>query len=100
MDEDKDDEDQLSEENKKTRIVKYHQHGILSKTFDFKTHEQGWLFEAQNETKEIKGEVDLVTLLDDLSKEGYELVCSSDGDEYILRTKVEIEENEDHWDID
>lgn len=96
MDMDKDDdEDELDEENKKTRTVKYHQHGILSKAFN--TEEETWVFENLSNNLEFQGG-DLITVLDDLSKEGYELVCSSSDDEYILRTKVEIEETEEYWD--
>lgn len=87
-------DDELDEENKKTRTVKYHQHGILSKAFN--TKEETWIFEAPGDHLEFEGG-ELSIVLDDLSKEGYELVCGSD-DEYILRTKVEIEEIEEYWD--
>jgi len=86
-DQDIDIEDQLDEKSKKHRIVKYHQHGILSKVFNKK--EETWLFETPSDHLEFE-EGDLITVLDDLSKEGYQLVCSSSDDEYILRTKIEL----------
>lgn len=88
----------FTEENKKQRIIKYHEHGILTKTTNMKTNEQVWMFETESERKEFEA-VELVTVLDDLSKEGYELICVDDGD-YILRTKVETEGIEDYWDLD
>jgi tRNA G26 N,N-dimethylase Trm1 len=91
-------DDADDEKNKKTRTVNYHKHGILRKFVNHETDEEKWVFECQHETNEYSGGgFDLIDLLDDLSKEGYELVCSRD-DEYILRTKVEIEEIEEYWD--
>lgn len=89
------DEDELNEANKKNRTVKYHQHGILLKAFN--TEEETWIFETPGDHLEFQGG-ELITVLDDLSKEGYELVCSSSDDEYILRTKTEIEETIEYWD--
>lgn len=92
----KDSDDEL-DNGKKTRTVRYHQHGILSKVV--KAKEETWIFEAPYvDHLEFQGG-DLIMVLDDLSKEGYELVCGSDN-EYILRTKNEIEETEEYWDED
>ena len=45
----------------------------------------------------MKGKgLDLFTLLDDLSIEGFELVTGHDG-EYILRTKGDIEEVQEYY---
>ena len=88
----------MKAEDKKYRTVKYHQHGILRKVFNYKTHIQSWVFEGPHETKGYKGdEFELIGLLDELSKNGYELVCSSDED-YIVRTINEIEEIEEYQD--
>jgi hypothetical protein len=101
-DEGYDDEDEY-EKTKKVRKVKYQQHGILKKEFyyrkgDRNIGEKYWVFEGSNGTNEYIGdEFDLIGILDDLSKEGYELVCGG-NDEYILRTKNEIEETEEYWD--
>lgn len=98
MGEDKHVEDQLGEENKKERTVRYHQHGTLSKVHNKK--EETWIFETPGDHLEFQGG-DLITVLDDLSKEGYELVCScGSDDEYILRTKIEIKETEEYWDTE
>lgn len=97
-DKDKDDEDKLDEENKKFRTVKYHQHGILSKTFNTKTKEEIWIFENSGNHFEYET-TELIDILDNLSEEGYELVCSSDGD-YVLRTKNEVEEVQEYWDME
>lgn len=97
MDIDKD-EEELDEANKKTKTVKYHQHGTLSKVINIKTGDRSWVFEGPNGTDTYQGEgYELVDIFDELSQEGYELVCGSD-DEYILRTKIEIEKTIDYWD--
>jgi len=89
MDEDKDDEHVFTEEKAKHRTVKYHQHGILKETFYRLTNVQtdpGWVFDGPDGSHEFIGEeAELIGILDDLSKEGYEVVCNSD-DGYILRT--------------
>ena len=95
-----DDEQHIfTKEKAKYRTVKYHQHGILREAFNSKAKTQVWTFDCSDLTQEFEGGVNLVTLLDDLSKEGYELVCGS-GDEYILRTKIEVEETEAYWDTE
>lgn len=104
MDKDKVEEDEhiFNDENKKYRTVRYHPHGILEKTFYLRgeDREPGWVFDCQNDVREFIGEeAELIDILDELSKEGYELICGSD-DEYILRTKNEIEEIEEYWDTE
>lgn len=60
----------------------------------------GWIFNCPDGSHEFIGEeAELIGILDDLSKEGYEVVRNSD-DGYILRTKIEIEEVEEYWDTE
>lgn len=99
MNEDKEDEDELNEENKKSRTVKYHEHGILSKTFSKKTKEEIWIFEASKVHFTFEGAT-LIDIFDSLSEDGYELVCSNDDGDYILRTKSEVEYVQEYWDTE
>jgi len=96
MDIDRDNE--LDEKSKKHRTVKYHEHGILSKTFNTKSKEETWIFEASSDHFEFEGG-ELIDILDSLSEDGYDLVCSSDGD-YVLRTKNEVEYVQEYWDTE
>lgn len=81
----------MDDEKPQFRTVKYRQHGTLAKEFDFKTDEEFWRFETSDLTRDISGkDLGLITILADLSTEGFELVTGHDG-EYILRTKEEIE---------
>lgn len=75
------------------RKVKYRQHAILYKWINNKTYKTSWIFETAKETRDYE-EFDLITVLDDLSMDGFELVCGSD-DEYVLRTKEDIEEEQE-----
>lgn len=74
--------------------VKYHQHGTLIKNLNHKKIDECWTFETSELSVEHEG-IDLIDLLDDLSREGFELVSGHDG-EYILRTKEEIEYEEEY----
>lgn len=74
--------------------IKYRQHGLLTKNTNHKTIHECWTFETSRLANEYEG-CDLITLLDDLSSEGYELVTGHDG-EYILRTKEELEHEQEY----
>jgi len=87
-------------ENKEFRTVNYRQHGILKMSLNLQTLRHGWVFEGPNEVNDYEDEFELIEILDDLSKLGYELVCSISDSEFILRTKNEIEEIEEYQDID
>lgn len=93
----KDSDDQFSEENKKHRTVKYHKHGILRKFFNL-DKEEIWAITIEGETLEFH-DGDFIDILDDLSKDGYELICRCE-EGFILRTKNKVEEIEEYWDID
>jgi len=43
----------IDDKNEKTRTVRYHQHGVLRKIFNYKTHIQSWVFEGPHNTKGI-----------------------------------------------
>jgi len=60
----------------------------------------GWVFDGPNGFNDYEDEFEFIEILDDLSKLGYELVCSISNSEFILRTKNEIEEIEEYQDID
>ena len=78
---------------KRFRTVKYRQHGLLTKNIHFKTHKEFWIFETSDLSyeHECEGEdLDLITVLDTLSEDGFELVTGHDR-EYILRSKEELE---------
>jgi len=77
------------------RTIKYHQHGILTKKFNFKTDEEFWSFETSGLSRDYEGE-GITAILDDLSINGFELVAGYD-DEYILRTKNEIEDIQEYY---
>lgn len=78
--------------DKEPQLVRYHEHGILSKVVSLKTSKQSWVFNSQSLEIDFDGvDIELLTILDDLSKEGYELVCADDGD-YIFRSKNESED--------
>lgn len=83
--------------NKQFRKVKYRQHGVLSKNFDFKTDKTSWVFETFDLTRDYE-DFELIAVFDDLSMDGFELVCGSE-DEYILRTKEDIEEKQEYYEI-
>ncbi len=92
----KDDEEHIfTKENQKYRIIKYYDHGILSKRGN------DWIFESEAETREYEGTegIELIELLNDLSQDGYLLVCM-DGKDYILRSENVIEEIQGYWDTD
>jgi tRNA G26 N,N-dimethylase Trm1 len=87
----------IDEDKPKFKKVKYRQHGILAKHISIKTGENLWTFETSGISNEYSGEgFDLVTILDSLSEEGFELVTGHD-DEYILRTKDEIEYEQEYF---
>jgi hypothetical protein len=73
--------------NSKSQLVKYQQHGILRNIPN--REEETWIFETENLSSELIN-YELTDLLNDLSVDGWELVCRSE-DGYILRTKAEIE---------
>lgn len=85
-------------ENPKFRTVKYCKHGTLTENVNFKTGERFWVFEGPYETNQFDGG-SLIDVLDSLSEDGYELVTAS-NDEYILRTKEEIEEVQEYYEVD
>lgn len=87
------DDEEHTKENQKYRIIKYHEHGIL------KRKGENWVFESRGDTQDFDTEgsgIELIDLLDDLSKEGYALV-GVDGGDYILRNENEIEDIEGYW---
>jgi len=87
----------IDDDKPKFKTVKYRQHGILTKYISRKTGEDLWTFETSELSNEYGGEgFDLVTILDTLSEEGFELVTGHD-DEYILRTKKEIEYEQEYY---
>lgn len=90
------DKDVKGKNSEEPRLVKYHEHGILSKVVDFRTDVERWVFKSQSCINEMQGvNLELTTLLDDLSKEGYELVCYSDEERgYIFRS---VDKAEDYW---
>jgi hypothetical protein len=76
----------------KDLIVKHHCHGILSVNRRPVTNTLIWIFKSSDTYKEYEGrESDFIYVLDDLSLEGYELVCHTEDNDYIFRTKKEIE---------
>ena len=82
------------------RTVKYRKHGTLTKSTNHTNSEEFWVFETSERTNTYrKDEYALITILDELSIGGFELVTSHDG-EYILRTKEEIEEVREFYDTD
>jgi len=91
----------IEEEDKPNfRTVKYRQHGLLTRNIHSKTHKEFWRFETPDLSSELEGEdLDLITVLDTLSEDGFELVTGHDG-EYILRTKEEIEYEQEYYDSD
>lgn len=87
----------MDDNKSESRTVKYHKHGTLTKNINFKTSKPFWVFETAEEKTTFEGEeFDLITILDDLSVDGFELVTGS-NDEYILRTKDEIEETREYF---
>ena len=88
------------DEKPEFRTVRYHKHGTLTKSVNFKTSAECWTFETSGLINEYDGEgFDLITLLDDLSIDGFELVTGHDG-KYILRTKEEIEVEQEYYSDD
>jgi hypothetical protein len=73
--------------NSKPQLVKYQQHGILRNTPN--REEETWIFETEDLSSELI-DYELTDVLNDLSMDGWELVCRSE-DGYILRTKAELE---------
>ncbi|MGI1659591.1 MAG: hypothetical protein ACRKFN_11480 [Desulfitobacterium sp.] len=61
----------------------------------FKTLKNYWVFESSEDIIEFEGD-ELVLILDDLSEQGFELVTGYD-DEYILRSKEEVEEEREYF---
>ncbi|TGE36849.1 hypothetical protein E4K67_17260 [Desulfosporosinus fructosivorans] len=90
----------MNKDELKFQTVKSHKHGILKKSLDLQTDRHGWVFKGPNEINDYVDEFELIEILDDLSKLGYELICSISNSEFILRTKNEIEEIEEYQDID
>ncbi|SHH86303.1 hypothetical protein SAMN02746098_01596 [Desulfosporosinus lacus DSM 15449] len=85
------------EDKPKFRTVKYRQHGLLTRNIHSKTHKEYWTFETSDLSSEHEGEdLDLITVLDTLSEDGFELVTGHDG-EYVLRTKNEIEYEQEYY---
>ncbi|REK62035.1 MAG: hypothetical protein C6P35_16510 [Cohnella sp.] len=70
----------------KPKKVKYQQHGTL-KHFRTFSGKEIWHFETEEESNEFE-DFDLTAVLEDLSMDGWELVCPMIHDEgYILRNK-------------
>lgn len=77
---------------KRERKVRYQEHGILSKSsiYNNSIFVDSWEFQSSNREIDF-GDASIIDILDHLSEEGYELVCYSDEEGYILRSKDEIE---------
>jgi hypothetical protein len=73
--------------NSNSQLVKYHQHGILRNIPS--REEETWIFETEDLSSELI-DYELTDVLNDLSMDGWELICRSE-DGYILRTKAEKE---------
>jgi hypothetical protein len=73
--------------NSNAQLVKYQQHGILRNIPN--REEDTWVFETEDLSSELI-DYELTDVLNDLSMDGWELICRSE-DGYILRTKAEIE---------
>jgi hypothetical protein len=89
----------IDNEEPQFRTIKYHKHGILKKFMDYKSDKVNWVFEGPDITDTFH-EFDLVDVLDELSINGYELVTSINDGEYILRTKDEVEEDQEYYEDD
>jgi hypothetical protein len=79
--------------------VKYYQHGTLTH-FRSIGGKDIWHFETEEESIEIE-DLELSAALDDLSMDGWELVCSRINNEgYILRNKKAKERTLHMFDTD
>jgi hypothetical protein len=66
--------------------LKYKKHGTLTKYHNYDTDEYGWFFKSEG-ISDSYVQMDLIHVLEDLSDEGWELVCPMiDGDGYIIRS--------------
>lgn len=85
-----------------TVTVKYKPHGILKKVTKFDSEESKQVFDCwQFESDELSidyGEGSLVYVLDELSIEGWDLVCHSEEEGFIFRKQEEKEDTIKYYD--
>lgn len=80
----------------KYKNVKYRKHGVL-KHMVTREGKEVWVFETEEEIIDMS-DYELIDVLNDLSMEGWELVCNmEDGKGYILRSKDEKEETFEYY---
>jgi hypothetical protein len=84
----------VSDTPQHTKTVRFRKHGRL-----FKRNDE-WIFESGEIDVSFTSEMELVNVLDELSMDGYDLVCGDGSDNFILRSKGEFEEVEEWYEFD
>ncbi|MNC44906.1 hypothetical protein D3C76_422040 [compost metagenome] len=90
------------EENKRIENVKLKQHATLTRNSFLRNGEvhRCWEFKSPDIDRDYE-EPDLLYILDELSIEGWELVCRSLDDEgFILRTVDYVDDTVTYYDFD